>query len=62
MGRAKKQWIQNAIKNPGALHKSLHVPKDKPIPESKLEKAEHSRNPIMRKRANLAKTLKSLHH
>jgi hypothetical protein len=62
MGRAKKQWIQGAIKHPGSLHKSLHVPKGKKIPEEKLEMAEHSKNPKLRKRAVLAETLKSFHH
>jgi len=56
------KWIQGAIKHPGALHKSLHLPKGKKIPESKLEKAIHSKNPLLRKRANLAKTLKKMHH
>jgi D-serine dehydratase len=62
MGRAKKKWIQDAIKKPGALHKALGVPMDKNIPEAKLEKAEHSKSHLMRKRANLAETLKHLHH
>ncbi len=54
----KKMWVQNAIKKPGALKKALGVPKDKKIPESKLKKAEHSDNPLMKKRAVLAETLK----
>ena len=62
MSRAKKMWIAGAIKHPGALHKSLHVPKGQKIPEAKLEKASHSKNPTLRKRAALAKTLKSFHH
>lgn len=53
-----KKWIQDAIKKPGALHKELHVPAGKKIPESKLKAAEHSKNPTERKRANLAETLK----
>lgn len=57
----KKKWIQGAIKHPGALHKELHVKEGKKIPASKLKKAEHSKNPLERKRANLAKTLKKLH-
>ena len=61
MGRSKKMWIANAVKNKGSLHKSLHVPQGKKIPEAKLEKAEHSKNPLLRKRAALAKTLKSFH-
>lgn len=61
MSRAKKQWIQEAIKHPGALHKALGVPQGEKIPQDKLMKAEHSRSPLMRKRANLAETLEHLH-
>lgn len=50
------QWMKGAVKKPGALHKALHVPMDKKIPAAKLTKASHSKNPLMRKRANLAKT------
>ena len=60
MGRAKKMFIQKAIKNPGALHKQLHVSMDKKIPEKKLEKAMHSKNTLLKERANLAETLKNL--
>lgn len=72
MGRAKKEehknmmakggkWIQGAIKHPGALHKALHIPADKKIPEKKLMKAELSSTPKIRKMANLAKTLGKMH-
>lgn len=56
-----KKWIQGAIKHPGALRKSLHVKEGQKIPESKLKKAEHSKDPTTRKRANLAETLKKMH-
>lgn len=56
----KKKFIQAAIKKPGALHKALHVKEGEKIPESKLKKAEHSKSPLMRKRASLAETLKKL--
>jgi hypothetical protein len=55
-----KKWIQGAIKHPGALHRELGVPEGKKIPAAKLEKAEHSKNPTERKRANLARTLKGM--
>lgn len=55
-----KKWISGAIKHKGALRKTLGVKKGKKIPEKKLEKAEHSKNPTTRKRANLAKTLRNL--
>lgn len=59
---AKEKWIQGAIKHPGSLRKTLKVKKGEKIPEKKLDKAEHSKNPITRKRAALAKTLKNMHH
>lgn len=59
MGRKSGGWIAGAVgKNPGALHKSLKVPMGDKISEKKLDKAADSDNPLMRKRANLAKTLK----
>ncbi len=61
MGRSKKDWLHEAVvKKPGALRKSLHVPKGENIPEKKLEKATHSKSPKMRSRAVLAQTLRKL--
>jgi len=54
-------WIKGAIKKPGALHKELGVPQGKKIPGAKLEKAEKSNNPKLRKRARLAETLGRMH-
>jgi hypothetical protein len=56
MSREKRNWMQGAVKKPGALHKSLGVPEGEKIPEAKIEKAMHSRNPTLRKRADLAHT------
>lgn len=56
-----EKWIQKAIKKPGSLRKALQIKAGEKIPESKLKKAEHSKNPTMRKRANLAETLKKMH-
>lgn len=56
-----KLWIKDAIKHPGSLHKSLHVPKGQKIPIAKINKAEHSSNPTLRKKAKLAETLKGFH-
>jgi hypothetical protein len=61
MVEKKKNWIAGAIKKPGALHKALHVKEGEKIPESKLKKAEHSKNPKTKKRAVLAETLKKMH-
>lgn len=57
-----EKWIQSAIKHPGALRKSLKVKEGETIPTGKLTKAAHSENPTLAKRANLALTLKKLHH
>ena len=56
------KWIAGAIKHKGALHRSLGVPQGQKIPASKLAKAAHSSDPTLRRRANLAKTLKGFHH
>jgi len=56
--KAKKGgWIQDAIKKPGALRKSLGVKKGKDIPASKLNKAAKKKGK-MGQRARLAKTLR----
>jgi hypothetical protein len=47
---------------PGALHKDLGIPLDKTIPEQRLEQAEHSRNPQIRRRAISAEGFKHMHH
>lgn len=53
-------WIAGATKNKGAVHRALKVPMGDKIPEKKLDKAADSSNPLMRKRTNLAKTLKGM--
>lgn len=52
-----EKFIQKMHMKKGALHKELGVPSGKKIPKKKLEKAEHSKNPLERKRAVLAETL-----
>lgn len=63
MSKKLKNWIKTILKpqTKGALHKTLGVATDKKIPEKKLEKATHSKNPLTRKRANLAETLRKFH-
>ncbi len=64
-GRARgggAKWIHGAIKHPGALHRSLGVPEGEKIPASKIEKAAHSDNPTLARRARFAQTLKGLGH
>ncbi len=55
----KKKWIAGAIEKPGALHRQLRVPADKPIPAGKLARAA-KKGGTLGKRARLAKTLKKI--
>lgn len=55
-----EKWIAKAIKHPGALHKSLHVPMGEKIPANKLAKAAKAGG-TLGKRARLAQTLKKMH-
>lgn len=57
-----EHWIQKAVgKHKGALRSKLHVKEGRNISEKKLKKAEDSKNPTIKREANLAKTLKGLH-
>jgi len=56
-----EKWIQKMHMKKGALRKTLGVKKGEKIPESKLKKAEHSKNPTTARRARLAETLKKMH-
>ncbi len=60
----KNNWIAGAINpaNKGVLHKELGVAENKKIPIKKLEKAEHSKNITLKRRAILADTLRSFKH
>lgn len=55
-----KKWIQAAHIKKGALKKELGIPADKKIPEKKLKKAEHSKDPVLKKRAVLAETFRKM--
>ena len=55
-----KNWIQGAVKKPGALRKKLGVAKGKTISASQLNKAAKSKNSTTRRQANLAKTFKKM--
>lgn len=54
-----KNWIQGAIKHPGALHKQLGVPKGKKIPKAKLAAAAKKGGTLGR-RARMAMTLSQM--
>ena len=54
-----KNWIQGAIKQPGALRKSLGIKKGKKIPLKKL-KAASKKGGKLGQRARLAITLRRL--
>jgi hypothetical protein len=54
-----KNFIQKAIKKPGALHKQLGVPVGKKIPAAKLAAAAQKGGKLGQ-RARLAQTLKKI--
>lgn len=54
-----KNWIQKAIKKPGALHREMHVPKGKKIPANRLAAAA-KKGGKLGQRARLAETLKGI--
>lgn len=56
-----KNWIQGAIKHPGALHKSMHVKPGQKIPVARLQKAA-KQSGVTGQRARLALTLRKMHH
>jgi len=56
----RKNWIKEAITQPGALRRKLKVPPGKKITTAQLNKASKSKNPRTRRQANLAKTLKKM--
>ena len=56
---AKKKWIQEAIKNPGALRGQLGAKEGENIPKGKLAKAAKAPGKLG-KRARLAQTLSKL--
>lgn len=62
MSRSKKDWTQDLDINKGGLHRSLGIPMDKKIPAKRLDKATHSRNPLIKKQAVLAKNFSKAKH
>lgn len=52
-----EKWISKAVKHPGALRESLHVPMGKNIPAKALNRAAKAPGKLGQ-RARLAKTLK----
>ena len=62
---SKKFWIKDAVKHPGSLHRSLKVPAGKKISAKKLaagaKRAKKTGNTSLKRKLNLAKTLKKMH-
>jgi len=57
MSHKKSQWMAEAFgKDPGKLHRRLHVPEGERISETKLRRAEHSNDPTLRREVALART------
>lgn len=54
-----KNWIQAAVKHPGALHEQLGVPQGQPIPASTLESAAQAGGKLGQ-RARFAMNMKHL--
>jgi hypothetical protein len=54
--KKKKNWIQGAVKQPGALHRQLGVPANQKIPAGRLASAANSNNQLLAQRARLAQT------
>lgn len=54
-----KNFIKDAIKKPGALHKDLGVPQGKKIPAAKIDKAAKQPGKVGQ-RARFAETLSKL--
>ncbi len=59
--RKNMNWIGGAIKQPGALHKELGIPKGDKIPKGMLKSAAKAGGK-MGKRAKLALTLGKMNH
>jgi hypothetical protein len=49
-------WMQGAVKHPGALRRQLKVPAGQPIGAKRLAAAARSSNPLLARRARLAQT------
>ena len=61
-GKADGHWMEKAFSNShGQLHKELGVKAGEKIPAKKLDKAEHSKSGLERKRANLVKIAERSH-
>jgi len=56
-----KNWIANATKNKGGLHRALGIPMGKKIPPKVLAKAT-KKSGMVGKEARLAETLRKLKH
>ena len=57
MPSAGRQWIAEATKNKGGLHRSLGVPEGRKLSAAEIEAATHSKDPKIRRQARLAQTL-----
>ena len=57
-----KHFIQKMDLDKGGLHRALHVPEGKDIPQSKLDAALHSKDPHVRHMAQMAVNFSHMHH
>jgi hypothetical protein len=54
-------WIRQATRHKGGLHRSLGVPEGKKIPVGMIEEHVHDKGKVG-KQARLAMTLRGMHH
>jgi len=59
MAKKNQNWIQRAVRHPGALRRKLRVPQGKPIPAAKLE-IKPGDSPETKRQKNLARTLRRI--
>lgn len=59
---AKPDPIHIKPSHKGLLHRRLHIPAGKPIPEARLEQAEKSANPAERREATFAENARHFAH
>lgn len=64
VARRKRKWIKGAFRRHkrGALHRQLGIPANRRIPLSVLRRAARSRKLLLRRRAQLALTLRRMRH
>ncbi len=58
--KSSSKWIQNAIKNPGSFTAYCKRKGYKGVTQACINEGKKSKNPTIRRRANLAQTLRKM--